>query len=181
MLPREGRAGHWGLKGTRERVVGTEARVVDLAHQNDWCAEADDETTADFAAESPGIAPLAHARGLDLIDGVGASNTICRQINALCGKMAKHGTAAFVDGRNVAQVKPDWFSLGKRLNTAGLDRLDALAGQRAIHRDCCACRGKTRPSGGQSAGRTSGEIPFICLVLSLQVKHLRGNRQCYGL
>lgn len=84
--------------------------MVDLAHPKDCCAEPDDETTADFAAESPGTAPLAQARGLDLIDDVGAVNPICPQIDALCSKMAKHGTAAFVDGRNVAQVKPDWVS-----------------------------------------------------------------------
>ena len=65
---------------------------------------------AGFSAESPGTAPLAQARGLDLIDDVGAVNTICGQINALRGKMAKHGAAAFVDGRNIAQVKPDWLS-----------------------------------------------------------------------
>jgi hypothetical protein len=97
-------------EGKRESGVGTEARVVDLAHLEDCRAEADDETTADFAAESPGITPLAQARGLNLVDDVGAVNTICRQINARCSKMANHGTAAFVDGRNVAQVKPDRFS-----------------------------------------------------------------------
>jgi hypothetical protein len=101
-----------------ESGVGTEARVVDPAHPKDRRAGTDDETTADFAAESPGTAPLAQARGLDLIDDVGAVNTICLQINALRNKMAKHSTAAFVDGGNVAQVKPDWFSFGKRLNTA---------------------------------------------------------------
>ena len=95
------------LEVRRESGVGREARVKDLAHPKDRCAEADDETTADLAAESPGTAPLAQARGLNLIDDVGAVNTICHQINALGSKLAKHGTAAFVDGRNVAQVKPD--------------------------------------------------------------------------
>jgi hypothetical protein len=93
-----------------ESGVGTEARGAELADPNDYCAEPDDETTADWAAESPRTSPLAHARGFDLIDDIGAVNPICRQIDALCNKMAKHGTAAFVDGRNVAQVKPDWFS-----------------------------------------------------------------------
>ena len=60
MLPREGRAGHWGLQGMRERPphingqlevwsesgVGTEARGAELADPNDYCAEPDDETTA---------------------------------------------------------------------------------------------------------------------------------------
>ena len=112
--------------------------MVDRAHPKDRCAEPHDETTADFAAESPGTASLAQARGLDVVDDVGAVNTICRQINAFRSQMAKHGAAAFVDGRNVAQMKPDWFSFRERLNTAGLDRLDAVAGQRAIHRDGCA-------------------------------------------
>lgn len=89
-------------------------------------------------AESPGRAPLAPSRGLDLSDDVGAVNPICRQIDAFCRKMAKHSMAAFVDGGNVAQVKPNWFTFRKRLNTAGLDRRDALAGQRAIHRNGCA-------------------------------------------
>jgi nitrate/nitrite-specific signal transduction histidine kinase len=54
--------GHWGLKGMRERArhingqlevwsqsgVGTEVRVVDLAHPKDRRAEPDDETTAGF-------------------------------------------------------------------------------------------------------------------------------------
>jgi hypothetical protein len=90
--------------------VGTEARVVDLAHPKDCRAEPDDEATADCAAESPGTAPLAQARGLDLSDDVGAVNPFCRQIDAFCSKMAEHRTAPFVDGRNVAQMKPDWFS-----------------------------------------------------------------------
>src|ERR1022692_2921736 len=134
----------WHISGQlevrSESGLGTEALVVDLAHPKDRCAEPDDEATADCAAELPGTAPLPQARGLDLVDDVGAVNPICREINAFCSKMAKHGTAAFVDGRNVAQVKPDWSAFCKRLNTAGLDRLDALAGQRAIHRDGCACQ-----------------------------------------
>ena len=115
-----------------------EASVFDLAYPKRRCAEPNDETTADFVAESPGRAPLAPSRGLDLSDDVGAVNPICRQIDAFCRKMAKHGMAAFVDGGNVAQVKPNWFTFRKRLNTAGLDRRDALAGQRAIHRNGCA-------------------------------------------
>ena len=67
-------------------------------------------TSLRFAAELPETARLAQARGLDLIDDVGAVNTICRQLNALRSKMAKHAATAFVDGGNVAQVKPDWFS-----------------------------------------------------------------------
>jgi hypothetical protein len=123
-VPSPGRAGHWELKGMRERPrlinghleawgergAGTEARVAELADPNDCSAESDDEATADFAAESPGTAPLAQARGLDLIDDVRAVNTICRQINALRSEMAKHDTSALVDGRYVAQVKPDWFA-----------------------------------------------------------------------
>jgi hypothetical protein len=41
-----------------ESGVGTEGRVVDLAYPKDCRAEADDETTADFAAESPGLRRL---------------------------------------------------------------------------------------------------------------------------
>ena len=67
-------------------------------HGSTRCAEPDDETTADFAAESSGTAPLAQARGLNVPDDVGAVNTICRQINAFRSQMAKHGAAAFVDG-----------------------------------------------------------------------------------
>ena len=126
------------LEMSSESGVGTEARVVDLAHPKDCGAEPDDAASADCAAESPGITPLAQSRGLDLSDDIGAIDPICRQIDAFCRKMAKHGMAAFVDGGNVAQVKPDWFTLRKRLNATGLDRRDALAGQRAIHRDGCA-------------------------------------------
>jgi hypothetical protein len=67
-------------------------------------------TSLPISRRSHWEAPLVQARGLDLLDDVGAVNTICGQINALRGKMAKHGAAAFVDGRNVAQVKPDWSS-----------------------------------------------------------------------
>jgi hypothetical protein len=93
-----------------ESGVGTEARVVDLAHPKDCGAEPDDAASADCAAESPGITPLAQARGLNLVDDVGAVNTIRSQINALCSKVANHGMAPFVDGRNIARVKPDWSS-----------------------------------------------------------------------
>ena len=53
-------------------------------HGSTRCAEPDDETTADFAAESSGTAPLAQARGLNVPDDVGAVNAICGQINAFC-------------------------------------------------------------------------------------------------
>ena len=107
-----GRAWHISgqLEVRSESGVGTEHVWATLLIRKDRCAEPDDEATADFAAESRGTAPLAQARGLDLIDDVGAVNTICLQINALCNKMSKHSPAAFVDGGNVAQVKPDWFS-----------------------------------------------------------------------
>jgi hypothetical protein len=124
VLPREVRAGHWGLQAMPERPrhingqlevwsesgVGTEARVVDLAHPKDCCAERNDAVPADFAVDSPGTAPLAQARGLDLIDDVGTINTVRGQFNAFCGKPAKHGTPTFVDGRDLAQVKKNRFS-----------------------------------------------------------------------
>ena len=124
VLPREGRAGNWGLQGMREcaRHISGQWRCgarAAWARKHAWSTLLIRKTAVPsqmtgqlpiFAADSPGTAPLAQARGLDLIDDVGAVNTIGRQINALCGEMPKHGTAAFVDGRNVAQVKPDWFS-----------------------------------------------------------------------
>ena len=81
--------------------------MVDLAPSRDCCAEPDDAASADWATGSPGIMPLAQARGLDLIDDVGAVIPFAVR-STLCSKMAKHGMAALVDGRTIAQVKPDW-------------------------------------------------------------------------
>jgi len=90
-------------------------------------AEPDDAATADFAAESLRPGPPAHSPGLNPIDDVGAVDTVGRQIDALGGEMPKRRTAVFIDCSNVAQVKPDRFSSGKSLNTAGFDRLDSFA------------------------------------------------------
>lgn len=69
-----------------------------------------DGASADSPAESARTPPLAQARGLDLMEDVGAINTVGGQVNALGGKAPQHGSAAFVDGRNVAR-----FSLQERL------------------------------------------------------------------
>jgi hypothetical protein len=90
-------------------------------------AEPDDDATADFAAESLRPGPLPHSAGLNLIDDVGAVDTVGPQINALGGEMPKRRTALFVDCRNVSQVKPHRFSPQKSLNAGGFDRFDSFA------------------------------------------------------
>ena len=93
-----------------ESGVGTEARVAELADPNDYSAEPDDETTADWAAESPRTSPLAHARGFDLIDDIGAVNPICRQIDALCKQDGEAWYGRVRRWQKRRAGKADWFS-----------------------------------------------------------------------
>ena len=114
-------------------------RPVANSHRNDRDAGRDGDTVADFAQRSLGSAAQPQARGLDVLDNIGAVNAFGGQIHAFRSQMPKHGTAAFVDRGNVSQMKPNWCSFGKSLNTAGLNRLDGLPGERTVNRDGCAC------------------------------------------
>ena len=100
------------------------------------------------AEEFPHIAspssPWPPSEFTDICSDAGTLDSCRTQANTLRRQVGQKSASALVDGRNIAQKELGWSPLRKRLPCTGLDRIDVLARQFAVHRTRCElrlCRG----------------------------------------